>query len=209
MGQELGDRPAPSQHHLSLLEDTSQGSGHPKTCLERRASSKLAPSSGWRCEIGCGRSPPWACSRALPRGRWFPPKRETRERVAAAMSVPFSHCHSPCPFHSLLWVVGATTVDVGGQYAGGAFRRWESRGAIPCLGTVANTYLLIVKPLTCFVWTSQMALEVKNLPANAGDARDGFDLWVRKIPWRRKWQPTPVFLPGESHGQRRPAVYGL
>ena len=32
--------------------------------------------------------------------------------------------------------------------------------------------------------------------------RHGFDPWVRKIPWRRKWQPTPVFLPGESHGQR-------
>ena len=30
----------------------------------------------------------------------------------------------------------------------------------------------------------------------------GFDLWVRKIPWRRKWQSTPVFLPGKSHGQR-------
>ena len=29
-----------------------------------------------------------------------------------------------------------------------------------------------------------------------------FVSWVRKIPWRRKWQPTPVFLPGESHGQR-------
>ena len=30
-----------------------------------------------------------------------------------------------------------------------------------------------------------------------------FDPWVRKIPWRRKWQPIPVFLePGESHGQR-------
>ena len=26
--------------------------------------------------------------------------------------------------------------------------------------------------------------------------------WIRKIPWRRKWHPTPVFLPGESHGQR-------
>ena len=26
--------------------------------------------------------------------------------------------------------------------------------------------------------------------------------WVRKIPWRRKWQPTPVFLPGKPHGQR-------
>ena len=29
-----------------------------------------------------------------------------------------------------------------------------------------------------------------------------FNPWVRKIPWRRQWQPTPVFLPGESHGQR-------
>ena len=29
-----------------------------------------------------------------------------------------------------------------------------------------------------------------------------FNLWVRKIPWRRKWQPTPVLLPGESHGRR-------
>ena len=30
----------------------------------------------------------------------------------------------------------------------------------------------------------------------------GFDPWVGKIPWRRKWQPTPVFLPGKSHGRR-------
>ena len=32
--------------------------------------------------------------------------------------------------------------------------------------------------------------------------RPGFNPWVGKIPWRRKWQPTPVFLPGESQGQR-------
>ena len=32
--------------------------------------------------------------------------------------------------------------------------------------------------------------------------RHRFDLWVRKIPWRRKWQPISVFLPGKSHGQR-------
>ena len=32
--------------------------------------------------------------------------------------------------------------------------------------------------------------------------RPGFDPWVRKIPWRRALQPTPVFLPGESRGQR-------
>ena len=35
-----------------------------------------------------------------------------------------------------------------------------------------------------------------------------FDPWVGKIPWRRAWQPTPVFLPGESHGQRGLAGYG-
>ena len=32
--------------------------------------------------------------------------------------------------------------------------------------------------------------------------RPGFDPWFGKIPWRRAWPPTPVFLPGESHGQR-------
>ena len=38
--------------------------------------------------------------------------------------------------------------------------------------------------------------------------RPGFDPWVGKIPWRRTWQPTPVFLPGESQGQRSLAGYG-
>ena len=37
--------------------------------------------------------------------------------------------------------------------------------------------------------------------------RHGFSPWVRKIPWRRAWQPTPVFLPGESHEQRSLAGY--
>ena len=50
-----------------------------------------------------------------------------------------------------------------------------------------------------------VALVVKNLPANAGDIRRSLgqeDPWVRKILWRRKWQPTPIFLPGKSHGHR-------
>ena len=38
--------------------------------------------------------------------------------------------------------------------------------------------------------------------------RRGFDPWVGKIPWRRAWQPTLIFLPGESHGQRSQAGYG-
>ena len=37
--------------------------------------------------------------------------------------------------------------------------------------------------------------------------RHRFDPWVKKIPWRREWQPTPVLLPGESHGQRRLVGY--
>ena len=37
--------------------------------------------------------------------------------------------------------------------------------------------------------------------------RPRFDPWVGKIPWRRAWQPTPVFLPGKSHGQRSLAGY--
>ena len=61
-----------------------------------------------------------------------------------------------------------------------------------------------------YSWASQLALVVKkkkkkNLPANAGDV--GFDLQVGMIPWRRKWQPTPVFLPGKFQRQRRLAGY--
>ena len=42
---------------------------------------------------------------------------------------------------------------------------------------------------------------------SARQCRTGCNPWVGKIPWRRKWQPTPVFLPGESHGQRSLAGY--
>jgi len=47
---------------------------------------------------------------------------------------------------------------------------------------------------------------VKNLPANVGE-NHGLDPWVGKIPQRRAWQLTPVFLPGELHGQRSLAGY--
>ena len=43
-------------------------------------------------------------------------------------------------------------------------------------------------------------LSGKEHACNAGDIE--FDPWVAKIPWRRQRQPTPGFLPGESHGQR-------
>ena len=45
-----------------------------------------------------------------------------------------------------------------------------------------------------------VAQMVKNLPVMP--ERPGFNPWAEKIPWRRVWQPTAVFLPGEFHGQR-------
>jgi len=46
---------------------------------------------------------------------------------------------------------------------------------------------------------------VKNPPANAGDL--GLNPWVGNIPWRRKQQLSPAFLPGKSHGQRNLVGY--
>ena len=50
-----------------------------------------------------------------------------------------------------------------------------------------------------------VAQMVKHLPAK--QETPGFDPWVRKIRWRREWLPTPVILPGKSHGQRSLAGY--
>ena len=60
-------------------------------------------------------------------------------------------------------------------------------------------------------------LNAKKLPGFPGGSmvnclqyrRLEFDPWVGKIPWRRKWQPTPVFLPGKFHGQRSLVGYSL
>ena len=47
------------------------------------------------------------------------------------------------------------------------------------------------------------SIVLKSPPANSGDARDTeFDPWIRKIPWSRKWKPTPVLLSGKVHGLR-------
>ena len=54
------------------------------------------------------------------------------------------------------------------------------------------------------IYASQVMLVVKNLPANVGrHEKQGFEPWEGKTDlWRRAWQHTPLFLPGESHGQR-------
>ena len=78
----------------------------------------------------------------------------------------------------------------------------QETGSIPGLGRSAGEG--IGYPLQDS-WASLVAQTVRNPPACG---RPGFDPWVGKILWRRKWQPTPVFLPEESHGQKSLAGYG-
>ena len=64
--------------------------------------------------------------------------------------------------------------------------------------TIANIYIGTYRlPL----WLKRIHLQYRS------HRRLMFDPWVGKIPWRLAWQPTPVFLPGESHGQRSLGVY--
>ena len=72
----------------------------------------------------------------------------------------------------------------------------------------SDTTERLTLPLLYSSWGFPGGAVVKNPSAKAGDIRDyGFNPWVRKIPWRRTQQPTPVFLPGKSHGQRSLAGY--
>ena len=71
----------------------------------------------------------------------------------------------------------------------------------PC-SVLSSLYHLTLLTTVFFLRASQVVLVVKNPPTRR-HKRCRFNPWVWKIPQRRKWQPAPVFLPGESHGQRR------
>ena len=71
------------------------------------------------------------------------------------------------------------------------------------LQSPASTHKGVTGWLTSLLEGSRASLAqtVKNLPAMQ---ETRFNPWVGKIPWRRDWQPSPVFLPGQSHGKRSP-----
>ena len=69
-----------------------------------------------------------------------------------------------------------------------------------------NTYSSPCLSFSCCVPRSGTAGSYGNCIGSSGSSslqgqRSSSDPWVRKIPWRRAWQPIPVFLPGESQGQ--------
>ena len=69
--------------------------------------------------------------------------------------------------------------------------------------TVTICVFCEITTLCMWIQTYQVALVVKNPPAKARDMRDKSSIpGSSRSPWRRAWQPTPVFLPRESHGQR-------
>jgi len=84
-----------------------------------------------------------------------------------------------------------------------------------CLGKAFSSYLFIHFLVYINMDSWIFILLVETYPQlglsrwlSGKERRRGFDPWVRKIPWRKKWQHTPIFLPGESHGQRSLVGYG-
>ena len=74
---------------------------------------------------------------------------------------------------------------------------------LPFLDVIVLLNLVVIFPICVFVTVLQMALVVQNLLDKYRRCkRYRFDPCVASMPWRRKWQPTLVFLPRESHGQR-------
>ena len=70
----------------------------------------------------------------------------------------------------------------------------EEPGRLQSMGSQSQTRL------SNFTFTFPGSSDGKESACQLG--RPGFDPWIRKIPWRRQWHPTPVLLPGKSHGLR-------
>ena len=72
----------------------------------------------------------------------------------------------------------------------------------PCLGRQVPNHCATREVFIVFWFVFPGDAVVKNPPASPGDARDTSSVLSWEDPWNRKRQPTPVFLPGKSHGQR-------
>ena len=92
-------------------------------------------------------------------------------------------------------------------------RFFSITGYYMILSIISNAVPLVLGGCLFYIqqsvfWAFPSGSAVKSLPAMQEMCRRrGFNPWVRKIPWSRKWQPTPIFLPGKSHGQRSLAGY--
>ena len=74
-------------------------------------------------------------------------------------------------------------------------------------GSKKHLFLCLFQLQELYNTVSRLPWKLSGKESACQCSRYRFDPWVRKIPWRRKWQPTPVFLPGKPHGQRSLAGY--
>ena len=97
------------------------------------------------------------------------------------------------------------------QFCSFKVRCQEGRFQILRVGSQQNTDQAILEPIYQFPflspWLFPGGSDGKRLYLQC--RRPRFDPWVGKSPWRRKWQTTPIALPGKSHGQRSLAGYSL
>ena len=75
------------------------------------------------------------------------------------------------------------------------------------LQSTQNFRTELSKEVSVFFRLSTNAMILSQSLYNPRDKRQGFDPWGGKVPWSGKWQPTPVFLPGKSQGQRSQVGY--
>ena len=108
------------------------------------------------------------------------------------------------------WDFSGKNTGVGCISFSRASSRHRDQSAISCISCIAGGFFTTEPPGKSIskTWKQPKCLSidgtvVKNLPLmQETHKRCTFNLWVGKIPWRMKWQPTPVFLPEKSHGQR-------
>ena len=121
---------------------------------------------------------------------------------------PFLHLHNSlsCNERIVPWIISKTSTQ-GPWFLHvrcrnyGKIRQLSSLTVAlsPCLFPVGRSSSVHRSPEDALDWASRLCSDKESA---CQCRRRGFDPWLGKILWSRKWEPTPVFLPGESHGQK-------
>ena len=178
------------------------------TPLSPRVCSNSRPLSWW-CYLTISSSaaafsfclPPFPASRSFPMSQLLQSGSQSI-RASAMASVLLKNSQGWIPLgltgllslwsKNLLRVFSSTTVRKHQFFSTAFCMIWISRTHMTTGKNIALTIWVFVSKVMSLlfnIWAFQVVLVVKNPFANAGD---GFSPWVRKIPWRRAWQPTPV-----------------
>ena len=148
---------------------------------------------------------PQACSQLiLPQPKQWPrfPEDGMKHRGSGSAQVTRSRTGqggrggAPCPqhCHALYLLLGARVAGIEARGAWGSVEEF-SPPTQETLGPILGHSIIVLPFLALPRWLSSKG-------ATCQCRRRRFDPWLRKIPWRRKWQPTPIIFPGKSHGQR-------